>query len=150
MVSSYTANLAAFLTVESVKVIINNAEELANSNIKYGAKRDGSTYSFFKDAEYPVYEKMYNYMKEHTDDLTTSNQEGIDRVKSKEHNYAFLVRYKFCISISKDPNFFFALQMESSSIEYITERECEVAMVGKQLDEKGYGIAMRKRNYCSF
>lgn len=95
MVSSYTANLAAFLTVESVKVIINNAEELANSNIKYGAKRDGSTYSFFKDAEYPVYEKMYNYMKEHTDDLTSSNQEGIDRVKSKENNYAFLVRYKF-------------------------------------------------------
>lgn len=49
MVSSYTANLAAFLTVESVSSPINSAEDLANQKtIKYGAKRDGSTISFFK------------------------------------------------------------------------------------------------------
>lgn len=50
MVSSYTANLAAFLTVESTVSIIDSAEDLANKNgqIKYGAKEGGSTYSFFK------------------------------------------------------------------------------------------------------
>ena len=64
MVSSYTANLAAFLTVESISPIINNAEDLAdgNGNVKYGAKRDGSTNSFFKDAESEVYQKMYAWM----------------------------------------------------------------------------------------
>lgn len=72
---------------------INNAEELANSKIKYGAKRDGSTISFFKDAEYPVYQKMYQYMKDHPEDLTSSNTEGLDRVKSKDENYAYLVSY---------------------------------------------------------
>lgn len=50
MVSSYTANLAAFLTVESTVSIIDSAEDLANKNgqIKYGAKSGGSTYNFFK------------------------------------------------------------------------------------------------------
>lgn len=34
--------------------------------------------------------------------------------------------------------------MESSSIEYMIERNCEVTQVGGLLDDKGYGIAMRK------
>lgn len=48
MVSSYTANLAAFLTVEPTRQPFKNVEELANQNvIKYGAKVSGSTRSFF-------------------------------------------------------------------------------------------------------
>lgn len=34
--------------------------------------------------------------------------------------------------------------MESTSIEYIVERNCDVAQVGGLLDNKGYGIAMKK------
>lgn len=49
MVSSYTANLAAFLTIEPTSVAFSNAEELAeHKTIKYGAKRDGSTVNFFR------------------------------------------------------------------------------------------------------
>lgn len=50
MVSSYTANLAAFLTVETNVKPIKSAEDLANLNgaIKYGAKRGGATYRFFQ------------------------------------------------------------------------------------------------------
>lgn len=50
MVSSYTANLAAFLVVESIVSPIDSAEDLASKEgaIKYGAKRGGSTLSFFK------------------------------------------------------------------------------------------------------
>lgn len=44
MVSSYTANLAAFLTIESLVSPISNVEELANSDIPYGAKEGGSTF----------------------------------------------------------------------------------------------------------
>lgn len=44
----------------------------------------------------------------------------------------------------KDENY--AFLMESTSIEYITERECDVTQVGGLLDDKGYGIAMRKSN----
>lgn len=38
----------------------------------------------------------------------------------------------------------YAFLMESSSIEYVTERHCEVTQVGGLLDDKGYGIAMKK------
>ncbi|XP_011645390.1 glutamate receptor ionotropic, kainate 2-like [Pogonomyrmex barbatus] len=49
MVSSYTANLAAFLTVETVTSPFDNVEELAKKkDIKYGAKATGSTFDFFK------------------------------------------------------------------------------------------------------
>lgn len=67
---------------------------------------------------------MWQFMKENPDVWTSSNQEGIQRVKNSNGKYAFF--------------------MESSSIEYVVERECELAQVGGLLDAKGYGIAMRK------
>lgn len=48
MVACYTANLAAFLTIETPSQDFNNIEELSqNPNIKYGAKKDGTTHKFF-------------------------------------------------------------------------------------------------------
>lgn len=49
MISSYTANLAAFLTVSRMASPIENADDLAKQTvITYGTKYDGSTYNFFK------------------------------------------------------------------------------------------------------
>lgn len=49
MLASYTANLAAFLTMERMDASIESAEDLAKqSKIKYGAVLGGSTLSFFK------------------------------------------------------------------------------------------------------
>lgn len=36
--------------------------------------------------------------------------------------------------------------MESTSIEYVIERNCELTQVGSMLDSKGYGIAMPPSN----
>ncbi|XP_065364329.1 glutamate receptor ionotropic, kainate 2 isoform X2 [Calliphora vicina] len=124
LVSSYTANLAAFLTVESLSTPIENVEDLAanKGGVNYGAKNGGSTFTFFKDAKFPTYQKMYEFMSSHPEYMTSSNAEGVQRVENE--NYAFL--------------------MESTTIEYITERRCSLTQVGSLLDEKGYGIAMRK------
>ncbi|XP_034173530.1 glutamate receptor ionotropic, kainate 2 isoform X1 [Osmia lignaria lignaria] len=130
MVSSYTANLAAFLTVETLVSPFSNVEELAKKKtIKYGAKTGGSTLTFFKnsahskDSNYSTYKEMYDYMKENEDEvLTQDNDSGLKKVLMED--YAFL--------------------MESSSIEYITERYCNVTQIGGLLDAKGYGIAMKK------
>lgn len=65
---------------------------------------------------------MYTYMAQHPELLTVDNGQGLDWAKND--NYAFL--------------------MESSSIEYIIERNCDVTQIGGLLDDKGYGIAMRK------
>ncbi|XP_076280228.1 glutamate receptor ionotropic, kainate 2 isoform X2 [Lasioglossum baleicum] len=124
MVSSYTANLAAFLTVETLVSPFNNVEELAKKKtIKYGAKDDGATYGFFKESSYPTYREMFAYMKANKKEvLTGDNDAGVKKVLTED--YAFL--------------------MESSSIEYITERYCNVTQVGGLLDAKSYGIAMKK------
>lgn len=52
IISSYTANLAAFLTVSRMASPITNAEDLAKqTTIQYGCKFEGSTYNFFKVSE---------------------------------------------------------------------------------------------------
>lgn len=58
IVSSYTANLAAFLTIESLDEPIKSAEDLrecgldgGTCRVKFGAKKDGSTYNFFKASD---------------------------------------------------------------------------------------------------
>ena len=51
LISSYTANLAAFLTVERMATPIESAEDLADqSQIAYGTLVGGSTMTFFRCA----------------------------------------------------------------------------------------------------
>lgn len=131
MVSSYTANLAAFLTTESPNTLFNNVNELVKvadeKNIKYGAKRDGATYNFFKEnTNNELFKQIYAYMDEHKDEvMVPENSDGV--LKALEENYAFF--------------------MESVSIEYETQRKCDLNRVGDLLDEKGYGIAMKKSKF---
>lgn len=122
MVSSYTANLAAFLTIENPSPLIESVKDLVNGKVKYGAKSVGSTIAFFRDSENEDYKKMYEYMSSNPSLMTSSNDEGL--AKAVAGKYAFL--------------------MESSTIEYMTQRNCDVVQVGSKLDEKGYGIAMKK------
>jgi len=49
IISTYTANLAAFLTVERMLTPIENADDLAKqTEIHYGTLEGGSTKDFFK------------------------------------------------------------------------------------------------------
>lgn len=49
LISSYTANLAAFLTVERMVSPIESAEQLSRqTEIQYGALEGGSTKEFFR------------------------------------------------------------------------------------------------------
>ncbi|KAK4883092.1 hypothetical protein RN001_006411 [Aquatica leii] len=124
MISSYTANLAAFLTVERMDSPIESAEDLAKqTKIKYGALKGGSTASFFRDSNFTTYERMWSFMESTRPSVfTSSNTEGVERVLKGKGNYAYL--------------------MESTTIEYVIERKCDLTRIGGLLDSKGYGIAM--------
>ncbi|XP_055903490.1 glutamate receptor ionotropic, kainate 2-like [Eupeodes corollae] len=124
VVSSYTANLAACLTIETPISLIDDVTDLAleKGGVKYGAKRKGSTRNFFQYSEEETYKKMNKYMTKNAQFLTSTNDEGVAKVLSE--NYAFL--------------------MESTTIEYNVARNCNLTQVGKLLDEKSYGVAMRK------
>lgn len=61
---SYTANLAAFLTVEKVVFPIENAKGLSEqTKIEYGCLASGSTRSFFSESNIADYKRMWNFMK---------------------------------------------------------------------------------------
>lgn len=64
MIASYTANLAAFLTVETLEKPIESAEDLAaQTEIKYGTLRGGSTMRFFQDSKMQPFTTMWDFME---------------------------------------------------------------------------------------
>lgn len=55
MISSYTANLAAFLTIERVESPISSVDDLAKqTKIKYGIVGSGSTLAFFRVSQHSL------------------------------------------------------------------------------------------------
>ncbi|XP_045499036.1 glutamate receptor ionotropic, kainate 2-like [Colias croceus] len=124
MCSSYTANLAAFLTNAAMDDSIKSAEDLAmQTKIKYGTVVGGSTSSFFKRSNVSTYQRMWAAMESARPSVfVKNNDEGVERVLKGKRSYAFL--------------------MESTAIEYQLERHCDLMQVGGLLDSKGYGIAM--------
>ncbi|XP_029023558.1 glutamate receptor ionotropic, kainate 5-like isoform X2 [Betta splendens] len=122
IISSYTANLAAFLTVQRMEVPIESADDLADqTNIQYGTIHGGSTMTFFMNSRYQTYQRMWNYMNSKQPSVfVKSTEEGIARVLNSK--YAFL--------------------MESTMNEYYRSLNCNLTQIGGLLDTKGYGIGM--------
>jgi hypothetical protein len=67
---------------------------------------------------------MWKFMSSNPNVFTKSSDEGVARVKNG--SYAFL--------------------MESTSNEYIRQRDCELMQIGGLLDSKGYGIGLPAGN----
>ncbi|XP_070138571.1 glutamate receptor ionotropic, kainate 2 isoform X4 [Drosophila bipectinata] len=124
IISSYTANLAAFLTVERMISPIESAADLAEqTDISYGTLEGGSTMTFFRDSKIGIYQKMWRYMENRKASVFVKTYEdGIKRVM--DGNYAFL--------------------MESTMLDYAVQRDCNLTQIGGLLDSKGYGIATPK------
>uniref|UniRef100_A0A3B4C2G0 Glutamate receptor n=1 Tax=Pygocentrus nattereri TaxID=42514 RepID=A0A3B4C2G0_PYGNA len=127
IISSYTANLAAFLTVERMVSPIESAEDLAKqTEIAYGTLDGGSTKDFFRRSKIAVFEKMWSYMKSADPSVfVKTTDEGVARVRKSKGKYAYL--------------------LESTMNEYIEQRKpCDTMKVGGNLDSKGYGVATPK------
>ncbi|XP_029044649.1 glutamate receptor 1 isoform X1 [Osmia bicornis bicornis] len=123
LISSYTANLAAFLTVERMVAPINSPEDLASqTEVQYGTLSHGSTWDFFRKSQINLYSKMWEFMNSRKHVFVKTYDEGIRRVRTSKGKYALLI--------------------ESPKNEYINEREpCDTMKVGRNLDAKGFGVA---------
>nr|XP_006822967.1 PREDICTED: glutamate receptor ionotropic, kainate 2 [Saccoglossus kowalevskii] len=121
IISSYTANLAAFLTVERMVSPIKDVDDLASqTKIEYGTLSSGSTTTFFKNSNIEIYQRMWSFMSSRQPSVFVSTTEaGIERVLNSK-NYAFL--------------------MEVTFNEYVTARNCNLTQIGGLLDSKFYGI----------
>uniref|UniRef100_A0A0N4ZET6 PBPe domain-containing protein n=1 Tax=Parastrongyloides trichosuri TaxID=131310 RepID=A0A0N4ZET6_PARTI len=124
IVSAYTANLAAVLTVSRPYIPIKNLDDLANqTDISYGTLVGGSTGQFFMESKIESHVKMWKYMK-NRDVFVSSNAAGVEKVLNE--NYAYL--------------------MESTSLEYEVQQNCNLTQIGGVLGSKGYGIALQKHS----
>ncbi|VDM19527.1 unnamed protein product [Wuchereria bancrofti] len=142
IVSSYTANLAAFLTLEKMTPPIESVDDLAaQKRILYGIVKGGSTEEFFKESAVPIYKKMWSFMYDtytqqlraqqhpNTSDTVMANTyaEGIDKVRRSKGQYAFL--------------------LEETANEYEnTRKPCDTMKVGANLNSLGYGVATKIGN----
>ena len=96
VIASYTANLAAFLTVETLEKPISSAEDLEKQDvIKYGVVNGGSTAKFFQTSANPVYQRMGEFMNSKWTNPNTSNTSV----------QVFLIN--FFIHLNTKPHFFY-------------------------------------------
>ncbi|XP_032785100.2 glutamate receptor 1 isoform X1 [Daphnia magna] len=123
LISSYTANLAAFLTVERMVTPINSAEDLARqTQVEYGTLNSGTTLDFFKNSKFAVYSRMWEFMNSRKHVFVRTYDEGIRRVRQSKGKYALLI--------------------ESPKNDYVNERHpCDTMKVGRNFDTKGFGVA---------
>ena len=76
----------------------------------------------FQDSKIATYARMWQYMEQNNNVWSASNKEGVERVLKEDGQYAFM--------------------MESTVVDYVVERQCELTQVGGLLDNKGYGIGL--------
>ncbi|XP_066263439.1 glutamate receptor ionotropic, delta-1-like [Branchiostoma lanceolatum] len=131
VISTYTANLTAFLTVKRMEQPIRSMDDLvAQTKIKYGIPKGGSTFAFFHDQQTTgtVYGQMWSYMNAE-ETMVSKVPEGIKQVKKGE----------------------FVFMYDTPMLEYLTmtDENCELTMVGKPFRHLGYGLATKHGNKLS-
>ncbi|KAI8493781.1 hypothetical protein Bbelb_287020 [Branchiostoma belcheri] len=126
VISTYTANLTAFLTVKRLVSPIKSIDDLAGQTaIQYSVTEGTFLYSFFKSQEGTgsVYERMWYTMKAN-DRFPPTSMKGVDMVRSTH----------------------FALIEETPFLEYTvrTDEGCELMLLGKPFLFKGYGFSTKR------
>ncbi|XP_071847294.1 glutamate receptor 2-like isoform X2 [Apostichopus japonicus] len=128
ILASYTANLAAFLTMQRMNTPIKSSADLAKqTEVSYGTQGDGTTLEFFRDSTIPTFQTMWEFMfNKEPSPFVSGAQEGWERVwKSEDGSYAYLV--------------------ESTTNKYYNQKKpCKTMAVQERLSSSSYGIAVSK------
>uniref|UniRef100_A0AAN0LJ07 Glutamate [NMDA] receptor subunit 1 n=1 Tax=Polyphagotarsonemus latus TaxID=1204166 RepID=A0AAN0LJ07_9ACAR len=125
VVASYTANLTAFLVLDSSETQIQNLDDARLRN-----PAEGFTYGTVKDSNVDLYfrgqivlSNMYRLMEENN---RATAQEAIDAVKKGDMNVFF---------------------WDSPRLEYEASRDCDLVISGETFGRSGYGIALQKNSF---
>ncbi|XP_045426665.1 glutamate receptor ionotropic, delta-1 isoform X2 [Pipistrellus kuhlii] len=130
--SSYTANLAAFLTVSRMDNPIRTFQDLARqAELPYGTVRGSAVYEYFRAKgtnpleQDSTFAELWRTISKNggADNCVASPSEGIR--KAKMGSYAFL--------------------WDVAVLEYaaLTDDDCAVTVVSSSVSSKGYGIALQ-------
>ena len=123
IISSYTANLAAFLTVSRINTPIDSIVELGDQkNVKYGTVKDSQIKGFFEHSKLPAFNKMWVQMSTHDEFMVQNSSAGFEMVMSQDIEYGFL--------------------WDSPVVEYTTINNCSTMQVGNPVGARGYGVGV--------
>lgn len=123
IISSYTANLAAFMTHSQIVTEIQSLKELAHSTEAYGTVQDSQVHEYFKYAELHTYEDMWLRMKSEKDQvLVETSEDGVKKVQNGSYGFIWDTPY----------------------LEYVVNHEdCDLFHLRDTFDSKGYGFALQ-------
>ncbi|XP_050416680.2 glutamate receptor ionotropic, kainate 2 [Patella vulgata] len=123
IISIYTANLAAFLTITISSIGINSAADLAQQDILQYGTVDGSQIEyFFNHTKMDHFQKMKAMMSVQPGWMVRTVKIGFERVM--QGGYAFI--------------------WDSPTIRHLVASDCSLMEIGTPFDLKGYGLAVRK------
>uniref|UniRef100_A0A6P7GEM7 Glutamate receptor ionotropic, kainate 4-like n=1 Tax=Diabrotica virgifera virgifera TaxID=50390 RepID=A0A6P7GEM7_DIAVI len=126
LVANYISFSLSRNAIVEKEELFSNVEQLLEyseaNGLRFGALQGGTTEEFFKSSKNFYYQQVAKYMNDHPEDMAPSTADGIARVL--EGYYAFF--------------------MESATIEYTVRRHCNLSQYGSELDQKGFGIAVKK------
>ncbi|CAB3985655.1 glutamate receptor 2-like isoform X1 [Paramuricea clavata] len=125
MISTYTANLAAFFTNKKPKNAISNLEDLSKqSKIKYGVLKGGQIHNFLRRSNDTVYKKMVTDMTRFNS-FANGASKGVK--KARKGGFAYIT--------------------EEPILEYYNSRSpCNTMLVKQLLEAKSYGFALAKNS----
>lgn len=158
MLATFTANLAAFLTVERMQTPVQSLEQLARqSRINYTVLQKSDTYNYFhnmKKAEETLFKtwkeitlnssndnpeyRVWDYpiKEQYSHILTSIEQSGL--LKSAEEGFT-----KVNDLIAAD----FAFIHDSAEIKYMISRNCNFTEVGEVFAEQPYALAVQQGSH---
>ncbi|XP_033880587.1 glutamate receptor ionotropic, delta-1-like isoform X1 [Acipenser ruthenus] len=130
--SSYTANLAAYLTVSRMDNTIRSFQDLARqADLSYGTVRDSAVYDYFRAKgtnsleQDSTFSELWRTISKNNgaDNSVSGPSEGIR--KAKKSSYAFL--------------------WDMAVVEYaaLTDDDCSLTVLRNSISSKGYGIALQ-------
>ncbi|XP_034948980.1 ionotropic receptor 25a [Chelonus insularis] len=158
MLATFTANLAAFLTVERMQAQVQSLEQLARqSKINYTVVANSSTYQYFlnmRNAE----DKLYKVWKEITLNSTS------DQVEYRVWDYPIKEQYGHILQtinsvgpvnstaegfrkVLESENAEFAFIHDSAEIKYEVTRDCNLTEIGEVFAEQPYAVAVQQGSH---
>ncbi|XP_033107654.1 glutamate receptor 1-like [Anneissia japonica] len=125
IIATYTANLAAFLTVSKASEGINSIDDLSRqTDVSYGTVAASQPQSYFENAKVDPFLRAWHYMEKENSFVTTA-EEGIQAVRDSKYAFIF----------------------DSAVLDYEANIEpCDVRTVGRLFGKIGYGLGLARNS----
>nr|QHN69175.1 ionotropic receptor 6 [Sirex noctilio] len=160
IIASYTANLAAFLTVSRLDTPVESLDDLSKQyKIQYAPLQGSSAYTYFQRMA-DIENKFYEIWK---DMSLNDSLSDVERAKLAVWDYPVSDKYTkmfqamkeagFPVDMddalsrvrrSKNSNDEFAFIGDATDIKYLTMTNCDLTVVGEEFSRKPYAIAVQQ------